>query len=133
MNDIVERWVFVRNSDNYEVSSLGRVRNAKTGRILVPQYNRDNGYLRVTIDTGRHYIQRLMAEAFFDLEGVDYVVKYKDGVRTNNFLSNFIISERTYCSKVEVVRCRSCARRYSMSICYGQDDDFYCGYGSLKR
>lgn len=133
MNDVSERWVFIKNSDNYEVSSLGRVRNAKTGRVLVPQYNRENGYLRVTIDTGRHYIQRLMAESFFDLEGVDYVVKYKDGVRTNNFLNNLIITDRAYCSKVSVVRCKNCIHRYSMAICYNQDDNFYCGYGQPKQ
>lgn len=133
MNDIIEVWTDIRDSETYEISNIGRVRNKNTGRILTPQYNRDNGYLRVTIDTGRHYIHRLMAYSFFDLDDGDYIVKHKDGVRTNNFLTNIEVVDRYFVSKIPVVRCRSCKHRYSFTICYGQDDNFYCGYGETGQ
>lgn len=94
MNEIREYWVAVRDSDNYEISNIGRVRNKKTGRILSPQYNRDNGYLRVTIDTGRHYVHRLMIQSFFDLGDNKCIIKHRDGDHANNFLPNLeVINE----------------------------------------
>lgn len=134
MNDIVERWIFVKDSDNYEVSSLGRVRNAKTGRILIPQMGPD-GRARVTIDIGRHYIHRLVMMSFFDCDlDSRWDVIHKDGNSSNNKLSNLkIVKRNSRLDMMRVVRCRDCINRYNMTICYGQDDDFYCGFGEKRE
>ena len=52
----------------YEVSNLGRVRNSKTGHILIPFIDKDQTYERVCIhDGGRQrkvMVHTLVAEAF---------------------------------------------------------------------
>lgn len=51
----------------YEVSSEGRVRNVKTGKILKP-INNGLGYLFVSLYKNRtekkHYLHRLVAQAY---------------------------------------------------------------------
>lgn len=44
----IEVWLPAKGFDNYEVSSKGRVRNVKTGRILKTQIN-DRGYEHLSL------------------------------------------------------------------------------------
>lgn len=44
-----ERWKVVEGHPNYKVSTLGRVMNGKTGKLLNP-YDDGQGYLRVKVD-----------------------------------------------------------------------------------
>lgn len=71
----------------YEVSSLGRVRNAKTGRILA-QHSAHNGYLCAalrTLDGSRaSRVHVLVATEFIGLPGVGQEVNHKNGIKTDN-------------------------------------------------
>lgn len=75
----------------YEVSSLGRVRNVDTGRILNPS-NTHKGYLRVALCWGedREYqrVHRLVARAFHGEPAEGTQVNHKNGVKDDNQAEN---------------------------------------------
>ena len=83
-----EQWKPVPQKPRYEVSSRGRLRNTKTGRILRPQPN-TNGYPSARLGKGTPVrIHRLVAEAFCSrVEGCT-LVNHKDGDRANNCAEN---------------------------------------------
>ena len=86
-----EQWAAIDGYKNYQVSWWGRVRNAKTGRILKPQPSR-NGYLKVQLSkkgtaTG-HYIHRLVAHEWAGNPEQKRCVDHIDGSRTNNHWEN---------------------------------------------
>lgn len=63
-----EEWRDIKGFENYQVSSLGRIRNSKTKKELKPGVSAD-GYQRVNLrdDTGvvvTRMVHRLVAEAF---------------------------------------------------------------------
>lgn len=89
-----EYWLNVKDHERYEISNYGNVRNKKSGRILKPQMNREGGYQRVNIDGKYEYVSRIMARSFFEVEDDDFVVRYSDGNKTNNFLPNLEIKRR---------------------------------------
>lgn len=89
MEGVVERWVEVRNHPEYEVSSNGRVRRIKDGMILRQSSNVKNGAMRVYLNRKRHYVHRLVAEAFFG-DDSDRVVHHRDGNRRNNSVLNLV-------------------------------------------
>ena len=75
----------------YEVSSEGRVRNVKTGKILKPKNNR-RGYLFVGLHKNgavkKRYIHRLVAQAFIPNPNKLPEVNHKDEIKANNNLDN---------------------------------------------
>lgn len=85
-----EEWRVVPLDPGYEVSSGGRVRNARTGRPLTPWYA-GAGYLyvqlwRSRIKTGVH---RLVAFAFLgEPPSPHHEVAHNDGNPENNHVSN---------------------------------------------
>lgn len=89
----IEEWRTVARATNYQVSSLGRVRNVSTGhtiRLSVEKTNNGN-YSRYTVSLGRktrQKVHRLVAEAFIpnpdNLPYVDHI----DGNPFNNAVSN---------------------------------------------
>ena len=90
-----EKWKRVVDFPTYEISNLGRVRNA-TGKILKPQKNKTNGYYQIMLHnstTGQkvklHYIHRLVATYFLPppLDGQTQI-NHKNGDRQNNTASN---------------------------------------------
>lgn len=72
----------------YEVSTEGRVRNTRTGRIVHGRLNKSNGYYRVNLRGKEKYIHRLVADAFGTKEKSNLYVRHIDGNRTNNAISN---------------------------------------------
>lgn len=98
MKNTKETWKPITCTDivMYEVSSEGKVRNLKTGRILKPFYS-TKGYARVNLtsayndktkQTKKHYIHRLVAQAFIpNLKNLSDV-NHKDEIKTNNNLDN---------------------------------------------
>ncbi len=76
---------------NYEVSSVGRVRNSNTGRIRKLRTRRD-GYLDVCLSKNgmnkRFLVHRLVAEAFFENPAGKLTVDHIDSDKKNNCLSN---------------------------------------------
>ncbi len=86
-----EEWRDIKCASRYEVSSLGRVRNKKTGKLIATFKRR--GYSRLDLRTSpnekvRASVGRLVAEAFlpdFDpnLE-VDHINRIRDDDRAEN-------------------------------------------------
>ena len=97
---MIERFSKIDGFPNYEISDMGYVKNAKTGRKLKSTPGGKNGTLRVTLrdkDKKEQFtLARLVAEAFvgnsdpsrFDL------VAHMDGDITNNSYNNLFWTNR---------------------------------------
>ena len=132
------RWININDHPNYEVSNDGQVRNKRTGHILKPLLNRENGYARVSLNGQRCYIHRLVAQAFYDNSRTDMDVNHIDGNKLNNNIANLEWSTRKenvkhayinglkYSSFTNVVRCKFCKQRNETDFCSSQPDYFYC-------
>ena len=87
----VEVFREIENYDNYAVSSFGRVKNTKTGRILKAGLD-SHGYLTVNLcEDGvvkNHKIHRLVACAFINNPDNKECVDHQDNDKTNNHISN---------------------------------------------
>ena len=90
-----EKWKRVVDFPSYEISNLGRVRNA-SGKVLKPQKNKTNGYMQIMLHNGingnkikLHYLHRLVATYFLPQpqEGQTQI-NHKDSDRANNTASN---------------------------------------------
>ena len=57
------RWKQIKAHPNYEISSMGDVRNFRTGNLLTP-YDDGKGYLRVKLDGENCRVHILVAIAF---------------------------------------------------------------------
>lgn len=100
-----EIWMTCGDTESYELSSEGRIRNTKTGRILKTHFD-EKGREVVCISVNeKQYtkrISRLVAEAFYegDLREVEELeVYHRDGDKQNNRLENLAWGTRS-----EVVR-----------------------------
>lgn len=87
-----ENWKSVAGYEGlYEVSDLGRVRNAKSGRMLKPCRHK-LGYMSVMLykekEPRRHNIHRLVAMAFIDNPNGFGVVNHIDENKANNKVDN---------------------------------------------
>lgn len=82
-------WRAIIEHPDYEVSELGDVRNAKTGRVL-KQFVGTRGGLMLTIDHVSVYAHRLVAEAFIPNDDPNYWtdVIHIDGDKQNNDVDN---------------------------------------------
>lgn len=93
----MEEWKPIRETDQYEVSNEGRVRNVKTGRILKGAAD-DRGRVKVSlhIDGKQHTkkLNRLVAETFYGDECNGKDVYYRDGNHENNRLDNLVVGTR---------------------------------------
>jgi hypothetical protein len=96
MNDLEakkseEIWKDIIDYPDYQVSNLGRVKNRNTDRLLKP-FLVGQGYYCVALYRNKeskfHYIHRLVASAFLNKSDDKPVINHKDGVRTNNTVSN---------------------------------------------
>ena len=85
-----EYWRSISEYRNYEVSSCGRVRNAKTSRILKPSDS--SGYYHVVLcKNGKvksFHIHRLVAEAFLENPNDFKYIDHRDGNKINNNYEN---------------------------------------------
>lgn len=87
----MEKWRDLKGHEQYLVSSCGRIKNKKTGRIYVGSVN-NRGYVRFDLcENGKRFVvaaHRVVAEAFLPTSpGRDYV-NHKDGDKTNNNIDN---------------------------------------------
>lgn len=86
-----ERWQQIEGYDNYQISSLGRVRNTITGIILKPRYR--GGYTRVVLYDSEHKkkqynIHYLVASAYIPNPESKPHIDHKNGVRDDNSVDN---------------------------------------------
>lgn len=85
-------WKIVEEFPDYEVSSLGQIRNRGTKRILNPSIS-SQGYYKTTL-TNKNVVKsilihRLVALAFLDKpESSNLTVNHKDGNKLNNKVYN---------------------------------------------
>jgi len=88
---MIEKWAIIKKYPLYEVSSYGRIRRRKTGRIRRPVKIK-NGYMTVMFVKDKRYcleyIHRLVAEAFIPNPEELFYVNHKDRVKSNNNAEN---------------------------------------------
>lgn len=87
-----EAWASIDLFKNYEVSTLGRVRNVNSGKILKPQL-KTNGYFAVILcENGKVYnkcIHRLIGQTFIEKDNENYdVVDHINRDKTDNTIDN---------------------------------------------
>lgn len=88
-----ELWAIVKGFENYAVSTKGRVRNLKTGRLLKHQSSRRGGwYAFINLckkGTRKNVnVHLLVAEAFLGPRPEGMVVHHRDGKRKNPAVIN---------------------------------------------
>ena len=86
-----EEWSKISELPNYEISTLGNLRNIKTNRVLKTRITRE-GYEAITLTTGGNKtfksIHRLVAQAFIPNPDNKKEVNHIDEDKTNNHVSN---------------------------------------------
>ena len=92
---MIEEWKPISNYPDYFVSNLGRVRNARTGRILkfrIAGGTTGGAYFQVTLSQdGKRksfYAHRLVANAFIPKTNNTLEVNHIDGNHFNNNVDN---------------------------------------------
>lgn len=86
-----EIWKQIEEYDNYTISSLGNVKNNKTGKILKPSFDTHGYYFINLYNNDRKklcYIHRLVSSAFIKNPDNKPCVDHSDNVRTNNNVIN---------------------------------------------
>lgn len=131
----MEIWRTIEGHPDYEVSDEGRVRDKRTGTLLPQREHSTTGGYRVYFDGQRHYAHRLVAKAFLDVDGTEYIRHKNDNARDNHISNLEPIVSSASCNKprlrVKVVRCSDCRHRYEYDFCCDRPDDFYCANGEL--
>jgi hypothetical protein len=93
MNSVKEEWRNVESFPNYQVSSLGGIRNITTNKLLRP-YDAGNGYLRIGLIRDKKkfqfYVHRLVLLAFKGNPPDDLKITcdHQDGNKRNNNINN---------------------------------------------
>ena len=82
-----EVWKGISNCDNYQVSSLGRVRNKKTGRVL--KAAKKGGYCSLRLSSKKNFfVHQLVAQSFLENPENKPQVNHKDKNGFNNCVGN---------------------------------------------
>ena len=77
-----ERWKPIEDYPGYEVSTMGRVRNIRTGYIL-KTYDDGRGYLRVKLHRANLRVHILVAKAFIPNPDNKPEVNHKKGKKND--------------------------------------------------
>lgn len=100
----MESWLQINGFDIYSVSSLGRIRNDRTRRIMVPGKNAAGVATIYLVRDGKQYtrgIARLVAKHFLphNTDDIFDTPMHLDGDRANNAADNLIWRPRWYAAK----------------------------------
>lgn len=131
----MEIWKDIIETSNYAVSSLGRIKNTKTNRLLNPS-ELGNGYKQVSLkmnDTGKfkkEYIHRLVAKYFIENPDNKKEVNHKDGNKNNNNMDNleWVTPSENQKHKYDVLKSKTSNRLIGQ---YTKDDKFIQSYDSI--
>lgn len=131
----MEIWKDIIETSNYAVSSLGRIKNTKTNRLLNPK-ELGNGYKQVSLkmnDTGKfkkEYIHRLVAKYFIENPDNKKEVNHKDGNKSNNNMDNleWVTPSENQKHKYDVLKSKTSNRLIGQ---YTKDDKFIQSYDSI--
>lgn len=113
--EVLEDWKVIPGYGNYEVSSFGKVRNKKTGRILKPHGK--GGYLHVGLSSSGKgkstSVHRLVALTFLENADNKAHVNHKDKNRSNNNINNL-----EWCTPLEnnVHKCASLEQKTNQNL-----------------
>jgi hypothetical protein len=114
MNCENEKWVAIDGFDMYEVSTLGRIRNKKSNKILIvdKSYIRLRGYCKLgLIDNEgirkKCLVHRVVAKAFIPNPMNLPLVNHKDENKLNNDVSNLEWCDASYNSNYGTARLRA--------------------------
>jgi len=96
-----ELFRIIEDYPNYEVSTLGRVRNGITGRFLTLVRNPTNGWYFVNLSRDGQQrtmsVHRLVAEAFlYEPKDPNTSIIQRDGDRSNNNVDNLVWKPRWF-------------------------------------
>ena len=82
---MVETWKQIQRFPLHEFSSLGRVRNIRTRRILKPWLNKDTGYPVIKVSPGNKnaYVHQLICEAFHGPRPPGKWAAHNNGIRVD--------------------------------------------------
>lgn len=107
----MEEWKELQENPHYEVSSYGNIREKETRKIK-KQYVLKNGYAVVSFyENGKQrnlYVHRLVASSFLGASKGKLEINHKDGVKTNNNISNL---EWVTHSENQIHSCRVLGRK----------------------
>lgn len=150
VEEVMEVWRSIDGAAGYEVSTCGRVRNTKTGRVLATEW-RDNKRgrrdARVKLHDRHHVISRLVAMTFLgDGAGDGMTVNHIDGDLRNNHVTNLEWMSRRHNVRNEISN-GSCCRikgRIELTECGTNQSVIFdrvkdaadfsgCSNGSIRR
>lgn len=87
----MEQWKRLEKYDEYEVSTEGKVRNIRTGRVLKTNVDK-KGYEQVCLRkdnrTTTTRVHKLVGDAFLENDGIRTNVVHKNDIRNDNRLEN---------------------------------------------
>lgn len=82
----------IKDFEDYTITNTGEVVNNRTGKTRALDFNKSVGYFQVDLyknnKRSKHYIHRLVAQAFIPNPLGLLEVNHKDSDRTNNHVSN---------------------------------------------
>jgi len=129
--------------ENYKISNYGKVYSARSGRVLKPYENKENGYLGVSLYNGSKYISttihRLVARTFVKNPHNYNVVNHKDENRLNNRADNLEWCTYKYNSNYGTAKERLSESHLEndtakkVPIVVYKNKKFYKEYKSLRR
>lgn len=126
----MEIWKQLKNNENYQVSSFGRI---KSKRGILKPIKKNNGYLQINLCKNGRYktyiLHRLIAETFIPNPNNLPEINHKDENKENNNINNLEWCTKSYNMNYNNLSKRKCKKIYKFSL----DNKFLCSYSSITE